>query len=265
MEVIRELGRGTFGVVSEAKMNSRSFAVKMVDFDGQKELKTTLKETKILKLLDHPLLINFHTVEVTDTRVLIVMDLIRGITLRDIKYSNPEGKLTSKELKPIFAEIICSLSYLQSLEIIHNDLKPENIGLTLDGHVKLIDFGSACFVKDEIKEVRGSLGYIAPEVLKRQGCSFKSDIWSLGCTTFEVSTGIKAFESYKSVFEEEPEFPTSEDPNFETLIFKMLSKDPNDRYSIADIKESYFFTGLDWDLADKGNLKPLFLPESKEN
>ncbi|KAE9550835.1 hypothetical protein FO519_005963 [Halicephalobus sp. NKZ332] len=186
MEMIRELGRGTFGVVSEMKMDSEVFAVKVIYFENQKGLKMTLKEIKIMKLLNHPLLVSFHTVEVTETKVLIVMDLIRGITLEEVKYSMPEGRLDLEKLKPIFAEMVCSINYLHRIQILHNDIKPKNIGLTFNGHVKLIDFGSAFFIKDEIKEIRGSLGYIAPEVLKREGCSFKSDVWSLGFLFYSI-------------------------------------------------------------------------------
>lgn len=95
-----------------------------------------------------------------------------------------------KELEARFyvVEIICALQYLHKKNIIYRDLNPENILISKDGHIKLVDF-TYSHIGNECRDTSGVIAYLAPEIITIQGHSFASDMWALGAIFYEILMG----------------------------------------------------------------------------
>jgi dual specificity tyrosine-phosphorylation-regulated kinase 2/3/4 len=104
---------------------------------------------------------------------------------------------TMPRLKRVAIEVLEALDVLHSLDLVHCDLKPENILISNfnECHIKVIDFGSACFITDELTSYVQSRSYRAPEVILGLGYDQKIDVWSLGCVLAELFTGEVLFKN----------------------------------------------------------------------
>ncbi|CDW91165.1 camp dependent protein kinase a catalytic subunit [Stylonychia lemnae] len=157
------------------------------------------------------------------------------------------------------AEILIALEILHKQNIIYRDLKPENVMVDKDGHIKLIDFGFAKRLSSSSKHRTntncGTLGYSAPEVIMgtNQGYSFPSDIWSFGILLCELIQGSLPFENKEDpqMIEQQTmkgEFvmPREADSTARDLITQILVLEPNLRLSIDEIKAHKYFAEYDW-------------------
>jgi len=140
-------------------------------------------------------------------------------------------KLTEEHVQRVTYQIASSLQYLHSFGIVHRDLKLENIIMsdkTDDGVPKLVDFGLAKIVgpNETADEPFGTLGYVAPEVLKKDPYSFSADVWSLGCMIHALLSGSLPFDAEKSA---ETIKMTLKDPLVFTLpVMRNLGPDGKD-------------------------------------
>ncbi|OHT10081.1 AGC family protein kinase [Tritrichomonas foetus] len=190
-----------------------------------------------------------------------------------------DKKITLNDIKLYIAEISIALNYLHQKKIIYRDIKPENILICSDGHVKLTDFGiSKKFTQDDLendnfddryraKTFCGTTEYIAPEMILNQGYSFEIDWWGVGILTYEMLynstpfTGMNKSYIYQSIWKKEPTFPKNADPVVVEFIQKLLQKDPKERGGFEFIKNSEFFKGFDFaDVYDK-LICPDYIPE----
>lgn len=205
--------------------------------------------------LDHPFIAQIHEVGEAAGRSFLVMEYLRGKTLRE---RLTEGPLTLEEALKFGSEMAEALHAAHSEGIIHRDLKPSNIMLTRSGHVKVMDFGLAKVVNHQSGHehdqnvtgltgsgVRlGTVAYMSPEQLKGAELDTRSDIFSFGILLYEMVTGrhpfrkIEPFETASAIIKEPPPpLPPSEFSGVTDLLShvlrKTLAKHPDDRYQSA--------------------------------
>ena len=187
-EIIRELGRGGFGVVYEAKDRDlgRQVAVKVVR-PGRitEEEGKVSREAEAIARLSHPNLITLHEVGRSEHGPFLVFELLRGKTL-DLKIE--EGPLPVQEAVHIATEVARGLAHAHAEGVIHRDLKPANVFVTNKGQVKILDFGMAhAFGRRRLSG--GTPAYMAPEQWEDAPEDERTDVFALGVMLYRMLTG----------------------------------------------------------------------------
>ncbi len=203
--------------------------------------------------LMHPNVVNVYDVGVDRGLYFIVMELVEGITLKD--YIEKKGRLSAKEVISIAIQICAGIDAAHQNQIIHRDIKPQNVIISKEGKVKVTDFGIAKAATSQTvsTNILGSVHYTSPEQARGGISDAKSDIYSLGITLYEMVTGQVPFDGDSAVavavkhLNEEIIPPSSiaigMPRSLEQIIMKCTQKNPNCRYPnmtalIADLKRS---------------------------
>jgi serine/threonine protein kinase len=169
------------------------------------------------------------------------------------------------------AEILLVFQYMHSKHIIYRDLKPENLLFTHDGHVKFIDFGFAKQITDRTYTLCGTPEYLAPEIVRGEGCSFSSDWWAYGVLLYEMLVGETPFvdesesRQYQLICQGEFSFPIGIDETTQDLIRGLLEVDVSKRLGCTaagaeEIKSHPWFGGIEWDKIYNHQYQPPLVP-----
>lgn len=252
-----ELGRGRFALVQRLThlKEKRQYAAKVLEnksFADEENLEKLETEIEILRKLEHPHIVGLKEVVIDKENAYIVMELLGGGELFNRIVDN--GPFPEKDAARLFAQIILSVEYLHSLQIVHRDVKPENIMYTAEASdsVKLIDFGYAgVWASDKpLTGLCGTPDYNAPEVLTWYNSHVDgtpygkaSDLWSLGVLLYVILSGCSPFsadeqdEILKRVSAAQYTFHESEfasiSADAKDLIAKLLVADPSQRLTMA--------------------------------
>ena len=257
-EIISRIGSGGMADVYKAKDHklNRLVAVKVMkaEFSEDKSFISKFrKEAQAAAGLAHPNVVNVYDVGEDNGIYYIVMELVQGITLKD--YITRKGKLTVREATSIAIQVSLGLEAAHRSNIVHRDVKPQNIIISTDGKVKLSDFGIARAASSNTisSNVMGSVHYSSPEQVRGGYSDAKSDIYSLGITMYEMVTGRVPFDGDTTVaiaikhLQEEIESPrkfVQDLPySLEQIILKCTQKSVDRRYNsmtelIDDLKHS---------------------------
>lgn len=186
-------------------------------------------EGVIMKCCFHPAIpVIIESFRVED-RSYLVMEFVKGVTLAE--YLEEKGALRKQPILEIGRQLFEVLNYLHHHQpaIVYGDIKPENIMITLEGNLKLIDFGSAFFVKEGVKKISGTLGYAAPELIQKGEADERSDIYSLGCLLHYMISGENPC---KPPYLRRPleECGKAIDISVQKLIHKATAAKPKDRF-----------------------------------
>ncbi|KAK3748438.1 hypothetical protein QZH41_017310, partial [Actinostola sp. cb2023] len=199
------LGKGSFGVVTEAKQNESGtrWAIKAINKEkaGSSAVKLLEREVLIMKRIEHDHLIHLEELYETSKRMYLVMELCDAGGLE--KLLEQKKRFTEKETLTVIQQLTSAVAYLHDLDIVHRDLKLENILLSHPVgnellNIKLTDFGLS-IVKGGVgsdsmmQSVCGTPIYMAPEVIDDLGYSQQCDIWSIGVIMFTLLTGRPPF------------------------------------------------------------------------
>lgn len=265
-EILDKIGTGGMSDVYKAKDHklNRFVAVKVLKNEFSENTNFVSKfrvEAQAAAGLMHPNIVNVYDVGEEDGIYYIVMELVEGITLKN--YIEKKSRLSIKEAISIAIQVSMGIEAAHNNHIIHRDIKPQNIIISKDGKVKVTDFGIAKAATSNTitSNVMGSVHYTSPEQARGGFSDEKSDIYSLGCTMFEMLTGHVPFDGETTVaiaikhIQEEmpspreyvPEIPVS----IEKIILKCTQKSPDRRYQkmgdlITDLKRSLLYPNDDF-------------------
>ena len=234
--------------VARDKVLNRDVAVKVLkdEFTTDDEfVKRFNSEAQAAASLTHANIVSIYDVGNEDGIYYIVMELVRGKTLKQI--INEEGALPWKWSVNIAGQIASALEMAHKNNIVHRDIKPHNIIITEDGVAKVTDFGIAKAVSNStitaFGTTIGSVHYFSPEQAKGGYTDAKSDIYSLGVVMYEMLTGKVPFDADTSVsvalkhMQEDPVPPMEINPNIpkavNDIILKAMQKEPMARYQTA--------------------------------
>lgn len=212
---IRVLGQGSFGTATVHRRRADCALVVLKEinlskFKGENERSQAINEALIMSTLNHVNIIKYFNSFTTETKLIIEMEYASLGTL--ISFLNLHGPLDEQEILIIFRQVTSGLNYLHSKNIIHLDLKMTNIFVSIEGFVKIGDFGIAQYLDNDHVTGLGSgnysattsnspvgqlgtLAYSSPERCTGGQTDFKSDIWSLGCILYELITCEPLFNS----------------------------------------------------------------------
>jgi eukaryotic-like serine/threonine-protein kinase len=261
-EIVAPIGAGGMGEVYRARdpRLGRDVAVKVLPEHFADDLDSLQRfeiEAKAVAALSHPNILSIFDTGRERERVYVVTELLEGETLRARLKQGPLGPRKAAEYAARAAE---GLAAAHEKGIVHRDVKPENIFLTTDGRVKILDFGLAR--QDPLLEGEGDLsqsptaaaptspgamigtvGYLAPEQARGEPADRRADVFSLGAVLFEMLTGRRAFqgrspaELLSSILRDEPPPPSETDPRvpkaLDLIVRHCLEKKPDERFQSA--------------------------------
>ena len=250
-EIIEKIGSGGMATVYKARCHvlNRYVAIKILrdEFTTDEEfIKRFEVEAQSAASITHPNIVSVYDVGVDGNLHYIVMELIKGKTLKEIIVEE-KGALPWKWSVNIAMQIASALEIAHRNHIIHRDIKPHNIIITEDGVAKVTDFGIAKAVSNStitaFGTTIGSVHYFSPEHARGGFTDEKSDLYSLGVVMYEMLTGRVPFDADTPVsvalkhMQEEPKPAIEVNPNIPTavndIIMKALKKDSNMRYQNA--------------------------------
>ena len=198
-EIIEQVGVGGMSYVYKAydTKNRRTVAIKILEEELSIDEEFVKKfKSEALACIDikHENVIRAYDVVDEDTMHYIVMEFIEGTTLN--KYIKNKNKLTNEETVDISIQVAKGIRAAHEKGIIHRDIKPQNIVINSAGIAKITDFGIARAITSTTKNVSviGTVHYISPEQVRNTKVDYRSDIYSLGCTMYEMITGEVPFE-----------------------------------------------------------------------
>ncbi|MGO9828296.1 MAG: protein kinase domain-containing protein [Terriglobales bacterium] len=254
--VLEQIGAGGMGLVFRAsdQQLERDVAIKVLppgmlaDDAARKRFR---REALTLAKLNHPNIGTVYEFGSQEGVDFLVMEYVGGVAV-DARLGS--GPLAQKEILRLGFQLADGLASAHEHGVIHRDLKPANMRLTHDNRLKILDFGLAQFVRQEVdmgitasfsesKEVAGTLPYMAPEQLRGEQTDQRSDLWSAGVVLYELATGRRPFTSspvpllIDAILNKPPEMPSALNPKIspglEMAILKCLDKDPERRYQSA--------------------------------
>lgn len=289
-EVLSLVGVGGMSNVYKAvdRQTGAEVAIKFLKeefFENEELVRRFKNESKAISLLSHECIIKVLDFNITDSEKYLVVEYINGVTLKE--FIDNRGKLTWEETL-VFANIILgALGHAHENGVVHRDLKPQNIMLTRDGQLKIMDFGIARLATANQRTVTdkaiGSVHYISPEQVRGQSTDKRSDIYSIGIMMYEMITGKLPFQSETAVSVALQQLSDSAQPvselvpdvpkGLEQIIMKAIEKDPDKRYQSAGemrkdlhkIKENpaYVLPENEEDLAETKTVMVNTMPKKK--
>ncbi|OCT70108.1 hypothetical protein XELAEV_18037029mg [Xenopus laevis] len=264
------LGTGGFGKVMLAKLKDRRPYVALKSIrKSETDYESIVTEAQVLNISRNcEFLCRGYAAFQTQRHAFFVMEFLSGGSLAD--ELKRHDNLDMDRVLFHSAEMVCGLQFLHSKGIIHRDIKPRNILLDHQGHIRISDFGLAVqniFKGDTITGRAGTTEYMAPEILQGKPYNAAVDWWSCGITICKIASGENPFyrftkqELIDSIINDEPEIPNWLDDDLIHLLKKLLKKKPRRRLGArGDIKCHPFFEPIDWVVLEEEGAEPPFQP-----
>ncbi|NWS77841.1 KS6AA kinase, partial [Crotophaga sulcirostris] len=272
-ELLKVLGQGSFGKVFLVRKitppdSNHLYAMKVLKKATLKvrdQVRTKI-ERDILADVNHPFVVKLHYAFQTEGKLYLILDFLRGGDL--FTRLSKEVMFTEEDVKFYLAELALGLDHLHSLGIIYRDLKPEKYFFSC------VDFGLSKEAIDHEKKAYsfcGTVEYMAPEVVNRQGHSHSADWWSYGVLMFEMLTGSLPFqgkdrkETMTLILKAKLGMPQFLSAEAQSLLRALFKRNPANRLGSGpdgaeEIKRHPFYSTIDWNKLYRREIKPPFKP-----
>lgn len=264
--LMKQIGTGVYGKVYLARRveDGHLCAVKVIKKERDTKSKN-LVEASLLLGIHHPFIVPCYASYERKSKQYLIMEYVRGGEL--YYHMKKRGCIPLPEAKLYIAEIALAIHHLHVMGIVYRDLKPENVVMGLDGHLKLTDFGlsvksNVCF------RVVGTPDYIAPELLQEKKCGKEVDWWALGVLFFEMLFKRTPFfapsmeRMYDKIMKRKACVPDIQgNMDVVTFINGLLEKDPAYRFGYEDIVNHPLMADIDFDAVYEKKIEPEYIPE----
>jgi serum/glucocorticoid-regulated kinase 2 len=279
-EILQVVGKGSYGKVMQVRKRDtgKIYAMKVLKKQmlvARKQVAHTKTERRVLELIDHPFLVTLQFAFQSETKLYMVLDYFTGGEL--FFHLKHGGKFSESRARFYAAEISLALQCLHDNKIIYRDLKPENVLLDDEGHIRLTDFGLS---KESTQGQQlthtfcGTPEYLAPEVIQGSWYGHAVDWWSMGTLLYEMLTGWPPFYNenlhvmYERITRAPLNFPNDMSNEAKSLLTGLLQRDPRKRLGskdgMQDFKDHPFFASINWRELYEKKTPPPFIPETTE-
>ena len=258
----KRIGKGSFSQIYKCKNieTNKTYALKEILIEKNKNKKQIKREFDIMRRLNHKNIVKIHDV-IIDTNLNNIYFIMDYYKLGDLSQFLNHKPLKEKFTRKYIKQLANGLEYLLNNNILHRDLKPQNILLSDNYIIKITDFGFATYYKDNsiINTLCGSPMYMAPEIINKNGYNIKSDLWSVGIILYEMLHGYTPFkvDNFIDLILEikKNKININVDISIEcqTLILILCKSDPNERISWGDFFNHNWFKN-DEIITDENNL-----------
>ncbi|KAL1900756.1 Serine/threonine kinase [Ceratocystis pirilliformis] len=276
------LGKGNFGKVmlAETKRSKRLYAIKVLKKEfiiENDEVESIRSEKRVFLIANrerHPFLTNLHACFQTETRVYFVMEYVSG---GDLMLHIQRTQFGTKRAQFYAAEVCLALKYFHENGVIYRDLKLDNILLSLDGHVKIADYGLCkedMWYGSTTSTFCGTPEFMAPEILLDKKYGRAVDWWAFGVLIYQMLLQQSPFrgededEIYDAILSDEPLYPVQMPRDSVSILQKLLTREPDQRLGSGptdaqEIMSQPFFRSINWDDIYHKRVPPPFIPQIK--
>uniref|UniRef100_A0A8C6L7P1 G protein-coupled receptor kinase n=1 Tax=Nothobranchius furzeri TaxID=105023 RepID=A0A8C6L7P1_NOTFU len=281
----RLLGKGGFGEVwaCQVRATGMMYACKKLEKTHVKARRgesMALNEKEILEEMNSRFVVNLAYAYQTKNSLCLVLTMMNGGDLKfHIQQMEKKG-LAEDRVRFYAAEVCCGLLHLHQKSILYRDMKPENILLDDNGHIRISDLGLAVKLSDgrRAKGRVGTLYYMAPEVISDQKYGMSADWWGLGCLIYEMTTGRSPFRAPKEhpnnsemerrITSTDEEYSMKFSHEAKNLCTKLLTKDPKQRLGCLvsgekEVKSHPFFQQINFRMLEAGVIEAPFKPDPR--
>ncbi|CAD7966888.1 unnamed protein product [Amoebophrya sp. A25] len=276
------VGTGTFGRVRVVKIKGSRVRIplalkimKKSEVINLRQVEHIRSEKDILSTLHHPFIVNMFATFQDQKRLFLILEYVNGGEL--FALLRRAGRLPQEHTRFYIGEIALAFNYMHSVFVIYRDLKPENLLLDCQGHIKITDFGFAKHVEDLTWTLCGTPEYLAPEIIQSKGHGKAVDWWALGVLMFELLAGYPPFYDenpmgiYQKVISGKFSTPKHIDVKARDLIKRFLTLERTKRLGclaggFQDIKDHKWFRGgWSWEALQAKQVAPPFQPAVRSN
>eukprot|EP01029_Cantina_marsupialis_P032171 TRINITY_DN95_c1_g1_i1.p1 TRINITY_DN95_c1_g1~~TRINITY_DN95_c1_g1_i1.p1 ORF type:complete len:425 (+),score=151.26 TRINITY_DN95_c1_g1_i1:102-1376(+) len=255
----KTLGEGSFGKVKlgQHRDTNERVAIKVLEKDKIAKLNMGAqikKEISMMKLVNHPNVVQLKGVLVSRTKIFIVLELVTGGELFDKIVA--AGRFDEDTARFYFRQLVGGVHYCHTQGVCHRDLKPENLLLDGNGDLKITDFGLSSMYKGEdsdrvtlLHTTCGTPNYVAPEVLDGKGYDGRAaDVWSCGVILFVLLAGFLPFDEptmaalFRKIKKAEFSYPKWFKPEIRDLLDTILVTDPTKRLTLGELRKHPWYT-----------------------
>ncbi|XP_038071102.1 G protein-coupled receptor kinase 5-like isoform X2 [Patiria miniata] len=281
----RVLGKGGFGEVCacQVRATGKMYACKKLEKKRIKKRKgevMALNEKLLLQKVNSRFVVSLAYAYETRDALCLVLTIMNGGDLKFHIHNLGAPGFEEERARFYAAEITCGLEHLHQHHFVYRDMKPENILLDDHGHVRISDLGLAVEIPEgeSIRGRVGTVGYMAPEVVKNERYTYSPDYWGLGCIIYEMIEGRAPFRARKEkvkreevdrrVKEDEEKYTSKFSEDAKVICRKLLQKEVESRLgfrnnSAQDIKDEPFFSSILFPRLEAGKVDPPFVPDPK--
>ncbi|CAD8155178.1 unnamed protein product [Paramecium octaurelia] len=248
--IVRNIGKGASGSVELVRKSTDQelYAMKVIPtfFMNEQERKNAENEVSLLRVLTAPTIIKYYESFTENESLNIIMEYAEGgsLTEKISEYSRYGSQVPKDQVLAWMAQLVIAIHFMHSKNILHRDIKTQNMFLNKEQVIKLGDFGISKALGTHANFAQTFLGtpyFMSPEVIRGEPYGKKSDIWALGCALYELVMLKRPFQhdNIQIIFEMIQNKPYDMDPSvdldLQQLIEKTLQKDPNNRPTVEDL------------------------------